>query len=250
MKKGTFNKIVRFGNLVLKLSTEHNSIATEMLKLDSKNVSRYEKDINQVGINTSKVYLSLKFNDKNLIIQEFIDGQTVQEYLDSNDVSSRAKLVIFKRIIEMYGMSLSNPNLCLDWNLNNFIIQNNDIYYVDYVPALYKNKINNVHSELLQEYQLSLIDKHVQLAGIVCHAIIPFFTSPKTELKEVYFSMKEMIEEILGVKMDYTSNFDHTYIKKMMLLEEYLTTNQDEHEFSEKYNSISMLKTAHKKVLS
>ena len=56
VRKGTFNKIIRIGNIVLKLSTEHTSVAREMLKLDSQDIKQYETDIKNVGINTSQVF--------------------------------------------------------------------------------------------------------------------------------------------------------------------------------------------------
>ena len=249
MKKGTFNKIIRFGNVILKLSTEHNSIANEMLKLDAKDIKKYEKDIRNVGINTSKVYLSWYLNEKNIILQQFIDGKTVQEYLDCEEISPKDKLILFKRIVEMYKLSLSNENLCLDWNLNNFIIQHNEVYYVDYVPALYKDKIKSVDSDMLRQYQLSLIDKQIQLSGIVTYAIVPFFDMSKEKLSEVYYSMKKTIETILNVDMNYKTNADHVYIKKLLVLEDYLNTNMNKKNFLEIYNSISMVKTAYQKVI-
>ncbi len=249
MKKGTFNKIIRLGNVVLKLSTERNSISNEMLRLDAKDIKKYEGDIKNVGINTSKVYLSWHVNDKNIIIQEFINGKTVQEYLDSDDISSKDKLILFKRIIEMYKLSLSNVNLCLDWNLNNFIIKDDEIYYVDYVPALYKDKIKSVDSDILSQYQLSLVDKQIQLAGIVSYAIVPFFNESKDELMEVYHTMKKTIETILNVDMNSKDNLEHVYIKKLIIIEEYLNNSMDKQTFLKKYNSISMMKTAYQKVI-
>ena len=73
MKKGTFNKIIRFGNIILKLSTEHTSIANEMLKLDTKDIKKYEQDIRDVGINTSKVYFSWYLNEK----YKFFDNKKI-----------------------------------------------------------------------------------------------------------------------------------------------------------------------------
>ena len=249
MRKGTFNKIIRFGNIILKLSTEHTSIANEMLKLDAKDIKKYEQDIKNVGINTSKVYFSWYLNEKNIILQQFIDGKTVQEYLDCEEISSKDKLILFKRIVEMYKLSLSNENLCLDWNLNNFIIQNNEIYYVDYVPALYKDKIKSVNSDMLRQYQLSLIDKQIQLSGIITYAIVPFFDMPKKELFEIYYSMKKIIATILKVEMNYKTNTEHVYIKKLMILEDYLNTDMSKQDFLDMYNSISMVKTAYQKVI-
>ena len=249
MKKGTFNKIIRFGNVILKLSTEHTSIANEMLKLDAKDIKKYEQDIRNVGINTSRVYFSWYLNEKNIILQQFIDGKTVQEYLDCDEISSKDKLILFKRIVEMYKLSLSNENLCLDWNLNNFIIQNDEIYYVDYVPALYKDKIKSVDSDMLRQYQLSLIDKQIQLSGIVTYAIVPFFDMTKKELFEIYYSMKKIIETILKVDMNCKTNTEHVYIKKLMILEDYLNTDMSKQDFLDMYNSISMVKTAYQKTI-
>ena len=247
MKKGTFNKIVRFGNLIIKLSTEHTSIANEMLKLDSRNIKKYENDISNVGINTSKVYLSICFNNKNFIIQEFINGETVQEYLDSNLYTNLDKLKMFKKVIQLYELSTKNDNLCLDWNLNNFIVRDNDIYYIDYVPALYKDKIKSVKSERLKQYKLSLLDREIQLAGIISYAIVPFFADTKEELCNVYLLMKRCIEEMLEFKININNNVNHVYIQKLSVLENYLYSNQSKEEFIKKYNSISMMKTAYVK---
>lgn len=65
MKKDTFNKIIRFGNIIIKLSTEHTSIVNEMLQFDSWNIKKYEYDIKDVGIKISKVYLSICIDNKN-----------------------------------------------------------------------------------------------------------------------------------------------------------------------------------------
>lgn len=243
MKKGTFNKIIKIGNIVLKFSTPHSSIAKEMLNLDSKNIKKYEADIKNVGIKTSKVYFYSSFQDKDLIIQEYIDGLTIQEYLDSDEFSPLDKLKVFKKIVEMYKMSLSDENLCLDWNLNNFILKNDDIYYIDYVPAFYKDQIKSVNSERLKQYQQSLIDTKIQMAGIISYAIVSFFDEEKQELKRVYEEMKKFSCEIL--KIDFSDvGSSHVYIKKLLILEDYLNSVIGKNQFLYDYNNISMTKTA------
>lgn len=247
MRKGTFNKIIRVGNIVFKLSLEHSSVAKEMLKLHSKNIKQYEGDIRDVGIKTSKVYFAYSIDDKNLIVQEFINGMTIQEYFDSDNVSSSDKLKVFKKVVEMYKLSLSNENLCLDWNLNNFVLNNNDIYYVDYVPALYKDKIQSINSNRLKQYQLSLLDKKIQMAGIISYAIMPFFNESKDNLYSIYNMMKQIIGEMLQVHFD-RDDIEHVYLQKLSLLEKYLTSDMEKDDFLNEYNSISMSKTAYKKV--
>lgn len=106
------------------------------------------------------------------------------------------KLKIFRELIVLYSKTLRNDNLCLDWNLKNFIISKGNIYYIDYVPALYKNKIKELKSERLEQYKTSYLDRKVQLAGIMSYAIVPFFNENKQELRKVFLCMMSCIEEI------------------------------------------------------
>lgn len=69
MKQGTFNRIFKVGNFIVKLSKEHSTVSEEIAMMGSDNIKKYEKDINSVGVKTSKVYLRLKSKNKSLILQ-------------------------------------------------------------------------------------------------------------------------------------------------------------------------------------
>lgn len=157
MKQGTFNRIFKIGNFIVKLSKEHSSVSREIAMMGSDDIKKYEKDINSVGVNTSKVYLHLKLKNKSLILQEYINGYTLQEYFESLEISILDKLKIFRELIVLYGKTMHNDNLCLDWNLKNFIISKGSIYYIDYVPALYKDKIKKLKSKRLEQYKASKV---------------------------------------------------------------------------------------------
>lgn len=60
MKQGTFNKIFKIGNFIVKLSKEHSSVSSEIAMMGSDDIKKYEKDISSVGVNTSKVYLHFR----------------------------------------------------------------------------------------------------------------------------------------------------------------------------------------------
>ena len=64
MKQGIFNKIFKVGSLIIKISKEHSSITKEIAKMGSEDIKKYEKDIRETGVDTSKVYLNLKMKDK------------------------------------------------------------------------------------------------------------------------------------------------------------------------------------------
>lgn len=130
---------------------------------------------------------------------------------------------MFRELIVLYSKTLRNDNLYLDWNLKNFIISKGNIYYIDYVPALYKNKIKELKSERLEQYKTSYLDRKVFLCMMSC------------------------IEEILNIKYDDNYLTDHVYIKKINMIFNYLNSNQDYETFIEKYKFITMEKTAVKK---
>lgn len=130
---------------------------------------------------------------------------------------------MFRELIVLYSKTLRNDNLCLDWNLKNFIISKGNIYYIDYVPALYKNKIKELKSERLEQYKTSYLDRKVFLCMMSC------------------------IEEILNIKYDDNYLTDHVYIKKINMIFNCLNSNQDYETFIEKYKFITMEKTAVKK---
>lgn len=247
MKQGTFNKIFRIGNFIVKLSKEHSSVSKEISMMGSDDIKKYESDIKATGVSTSKVYLHLKSKNKSLILQEYIDGYTLQEFFESVEISNVDKLKMFRELIVLYRKTLKNDNLCLDWNLKNFIISNGEIFYIDYVPALYKDHIEQVTSERLEQYKASYLDKQVQLAGIISYAIVPFFDEDKLLLNDVYNSMISCIEEILGIRFQNLSLPNHVYIKKLAIISEYLSSCQSYEEFIKQYKSISMEKTAIKK---
>ena len=154
---------------------------------------------------------------------------------------------MFRELIVLYSKTLRNDNLYLDWNLKNFIISKGNIYYIDYVPALYKNKIKELKSERLEQYKTSYLDRKVQLARIMSYAIVPFFNENKQELRKVFLCMMSCIEEILNIKYDDNYLTDHVYIKKINMIFNYLNSNQDYETFIEKYKFITMEKTAVKK---
>jgi tRNA A-37 threonylcarbamoyl transferase component Bud32 len=247
MRIGTFNKVIRIGKYIIKLSTDHTSIAKEMLKLDSKDIKKYERDISNVGIKTSKVFLSFYCEEKNFIIQEYIEGLTVQEYLDSPSISKSDKLKLYKKIVDLYKLSMDNPDLCLDWNLNNFIVQKGEPCYVDYVPALYKSKIKEVKSSRLEQYKESLVEPRIQLAGIITYAIVPFFQLEKKELLSVYNTMIKYTSGSLGIDVTPNGYEQHIYLQKLEILNEYLFSDMNYEEFLPRYQDLSMRKTGSKR---
>lgn len=65
--------------------------------------------------------------------------------------------------------------------MKNFIVSENEIYYIDFVPSLYKDKIEKSIAPNLLQYKESYLNDKVQISGILGYAIMSFL---KNETKE------------------------------------------------------------------
>lgn len=69
MENGTFNSINRIGKIVIKVSKANDELAQQVMKeMNSKSVKEYARDINTIGVNTSKVYLNFNIFNRTIIL--------------------------------------------------------------------------------------------------------------------------------------------------------------------------------------
>ena len=241
MENGTFNSINRIGKVVIKVSKGNDELAQQVMKeMNSKSVKEYARDINMIGISTGKVYFNFNFFNRNIILQEFIKGKTVQEILLDNDISYDEKMEVYNNFLQIYSKLKNQNNLCLDWNMKNFIVSENEIYYIDFVPSLYKDKIEKVTAPNLLQYKESYLNDKVQISGILGYAIMSFL---KNESKEtatyIYLKLKQLSEVASGLCLD-DNNYNHVYIYKLKKIEEYLHSDMTYQELLESINEYSM----------
>lgn len=227
MESGTFNNIRKIGNFVIKILKETDDISKQIMEeMNSRSVNEYVKDINSVGIKTAKVFAMLKIRSVSIMVQEYISGITVQDVLLSEEISVKDKLKIFKQFLSLYQNAQKNKNLCLDWNMKNFILSGEDIYYIDFVPCLYRDKILQSTAENLLQYRESYLEQKIQIAGILGYAMMPFLKSSSLEnSKIVYEKMKAYFREIVSISFEPDDLIgEHVYLYKLKQIEMYLNS--------------------------
>lgn len=245
MESGLFNNVIKIDNYVIKISKNDSDIASQIMKeMNSGTPDEYAKRINDVGIKTPKIISIYKYSKYNILIQEFIDGMTIQEILNNPNIDVNIKIDIFDKLIDLYCLSEKDGNLCLDWNMKNFVVKNDDIYYVDLTPCLYKNIIIKCKSENLLQYKESYLNKKIQLAGILGYAIIPFIKhKSRNEAKEIYKKIVSILNKKLLIDFDnLTVNYQHVYFYKLLQINKYLNSNISQEEMNNNINSYSMEK--------
>jgi len=234
MRNGSFNKIYKIGNMVIKINKDKNTFSKLIMKeMDNKKYKRYQKDLNKIGIKTSKIY----FNICNIIfIEKYIKGKTLQEIIEDTKISLNKKISLLKKFLKVYKRTL-NTNICIDCNMQNFIINKNDIYYIDFVPSLYRNKINEVNNNFLKDYKQLYIDTKLQLLNIINYVIKSMFYLDINKLKEFKNNLINYIEKNFRITLDF--NYNNITLKKFDLINKYIEGYISKEDFDKEYKKIN-----------
>lgn len=89
----------------------------------------------EVGINMPKMFDVDIENER--ILKEYIDGPTIYELVRDDLMEQK-----YINIVETMAFKCFNFNLNIDYYPTNFIVNNDDLYYVDYECNIYDRKWN------------------------------------------------------------------------------------------------------------
>lgn len=245
MESGLFNNIIKLDNYVIKISKRDNEISNQVMEeMSFGTPEEYARHINNVGIKTAGIQSSFKCDDYNILVQQYIVGETIQQLLNNENVDVDVKIRVFEKFIDLYKLSEKDSNLCLDWNMKNFILNDEEIYYVDLTPCLYKNKIMQSKSDNLSQYRESYLNRNIQLAGILGYAIMPFVKyKSKEEVQSVYNRFLNILKEKVGFDLRWCNKeFNHVYFYKLLQIQEYINSNITYEEMANRINGYSMEK--------
>lgn len=245
MESGLFNNIIKVDNYVIKISKRDSEISNQVMEeMSFGTPEEYAMHINNVGIKTAKIQSSFICDDYDILVQEYIEGETIQQLLNNENVDINVKIRVFEKFLDLYKLSEKDSNLCLDWNMKNFILNNDEIYYVDLTPCLYKNKIMQSKSDNLSQYRESYLNRNIQLAGILGYAIMPFVKyKSKEEVQIVYNKFLNILKEKLIFDLSKCSKeFNHVYFYKLLQIQEHINSNITYEEMVDNISSYSMEK--------
>ena len=121
--------------------------------------------------------------------------------------------------------------------MQNFIINKNDIYYIDFVPSLYRNKINEVNNNFLKDYKQLYIDTKLQLLNIINYVIKSMFYLDINKLKEFKNNLINYIEKNFRITLDF--NYNNITLKKFDLINKYIEGYISKEDFDKEYKKIN-----------
>ena len=234
-----------------------------------ESIYTYYYELLNIDFKVAKIHDIYYNNDGNLIIkQEWIEGITLEKYLDDNsklyfinrDITQVTE--IFKKIIHnnIYLYSC-NKDIRIDWNLRNFIIYENDLVIVDVVPPIYVSKLpknNDFYMSILINLYVSTV---TQIISILSYCVKPYITNSefllesdrKLLLKTLYDELEKIIlESCVDNKFELNSELEllrlvdtkidknKIYNLKIRALHKYLTNCINYNQMVEEFNSYSL----------
>lgn len=242
MGRGSYSNGFKRGPFFFKIidpTTKIEEIIYAGLNSNPKVIKDYIKDIKKLNIKCARMY----FVSNKVLIEEYIKGKTVDEYLNDN-ISDDLKIDMTKKILDLFKKSLKNSDLRIDWNLRNFIVKGNDVVLVDYVPSLYIKNLNKIKQNPTIELYDLYLNLDIQLAGIIGYSIYPFIKYEKNLFKKIYEDIYSYASSIY--KIDKTKK--HIFVERINLIDKYLNNKVDKDEFILNFKSMSLSKKMQEKL--
>lgn len=243
MGRGSYSNGIKIGSLFLKQVcpiTKIEKIIYDGLNSNPNIIRQYIKDIKKTNIECAPMYIVTK----KILVEKYIKGQTIDEYINTKTVSKNDKILLIKKLLDTFKKSMKNPEIRIDWNLRNFIIKNKKIVLVDYIPSLYFKNLEIINQDVTFELYQLYKNYDIQITGIVGYTMMAFLNLSKQEFKQIYEIVFNYANEIY--KIDKKKN--HIFIKRINLIDKYLNSNLSKQEFVDKYLDMSLSKIMKQKL--
>lgn len=241
MKRGTYLKCFKVFNIYFKISFPKSPVERYIYnKFNDVSIRKYVDDINSLGIKTSKLYFTFSIKSKIFIAQKYIRGLTLDEYVNKTEYTSESK-EYFEKLMLMFKKSLISNDFKIDWNLNNFII-NDGLVLVDYMPPLYIDVIKTLDDEHVSQLRQLYLTPTIQLQGIVGYWLRPYMNLEKDAFMHIYNELLSTIKRITEIDLMNEISNDHVFSERLSLIQQCLGKHIDYEAMKKQYMSISLKK--------
>ena len=227
---GSFINCKIIGNKIIKISKEEDDYSKLIKKeIDSKNYLKYQSDLKKNNVDVANLYLSIEIFNKLIQVEEYIKGENLNNYFININNLIIDKLTLMKKMIDLYKRLL-NSDVTVDFNFNNFIIHDDRLIYIDFIPSIYKSNI--IYNGVIDEYKRIVLDKNYCLLNMISYLLKAMLSLSKEELADVLNKVLVMIDN-LNININLSS--DH---QRFNLFNEYLNSDMNLVDFYNIYDKI------------
>lgn len=238
MKKGTYTSIDIRDDVVIKRISPNSSAEQKIYEILNSNndILAYIEKIKGL-VKLPKVCY---YNNENKIVQTFVEGLNVDEFLSSINIDNEFILDVFERLVKIYCNIKTQNEVTIDFNLFNFILAE-ELIYVDVVPPLFKEKLKNITISEFESQKQLFLNFELQLKSMICYFLQPFICN-NYSAKEICVLYEKMLEILsrFDVLKDLDVKFEHIFEYRFNLLMNYLYDNKSVTNFKQKFLSIDI----------
>lgn len=227
MKFGSFNKVILLNYIVIKIENINSDFANNIKNMvDSMDYKTYYHNLKKIGINVAPLYFNLSIFGKNVQIVKMIKGMTMQQFMENQDVKVEEKVKKIKCLLLIYKKTLKD-DVCIDLNMQNFIILKNNLVYIDFIPALYKSNIKKLNH--ISDYLKSYLDVNLAMCNLINYILRSMLYLDRNNLTKVFCDVSSIINEIFNIKVDTRKN------KNCILLQDYMKGKLELEQYEKEY---------------
>ena len=227
---GSFINCKIIGNKIIKISKEEDDYSKLIKKeIDSKNYLKYQSDLKKNNVDVANLYLSIEIFNKLIQVEEYIKGENLNNYFINSNNLIINKLTLMKKMLELYKRLL-NSDVTVDFNFNNFIIHDDRLIYIDFIPSIYKSNI--IYNGVIDEYKRIVLDKNYCLLNMISYLLKAMLSLSKEELADVLNKVLVMIDN-LNININLSSVH-----QRFNLFNEYLNSDMNLVDFYNIYDKI------------
>lgn len=182
-------------NTIVKKIQYHGAVeekfGLEIFPCTIEGIKNYVKKLKEAGVEIADVKDIYVSNQDLYIIQDYIVGKTLNEYLLSeNAIVSKEQYDFFEQLLKIQRKILSyNSDLRIDFNLNNFIISNKKLILVDIIPPIYiKDKRINMQDKKANIVYSLYCEPEWQIIAVISYWI----------LAKMNYNIKNNLEELIN----------------------------------------------------
>lgn len=156
---------------------------------------------------------------------------------DKNYNISFKKEIIYEILNKI--ILLKDSEVIIDWNLKNFIMFDNEIYYIDFTPVFYRKNVMSINSKKLKPYTDMLLDNKIQFCSFLGYVCIYLIYLPKKVLKSIFDELILFAKDN-GIIINKIKVDSHLLEKKLFLIYKYLNGNMSRKKLINNLSKYSM----------
>lgn len=251
---GSYTNIQEMGDYIvkripLKEVSKHQKEVLLHTQKSVEDIIKYQKLLKDCNFPFEPAQ-NIKFYDgyieysQRVIHSENVDDMLISLYQNYENNANKI-IKIYDDVINLWELSHRQSDVYVDFNLRNFVYDDNKLTLIDLFPTIIEENIDRNSTNINVIRQIDLwTDKYVNLGSMMCYFVQPLVDlneeGGKSKIKHIFEYMLKLTYEKTGLSvaqiLDNLQGKSHPFAKRFINLCNYLfNENTEDDTFSKKF---------------